>query len=205
MYSKVKLGLYGRTAEDLIVFARNIVTSMTGNVSFPTPVDLAEISAAADALESATESALNGGRIQHLAKREAVEALRKLLRNEGAYVQSASDGDANKILSAGMLVNKKPQPVGVLPAPKDLLATVSNFEGAIDLDWARVDGGRSYTVYINSGDPNDDKAWTPVYATTKSRATITDLSPGTFYWFKVAANGAAGMGPVSDASRSVAA
>jgi len=46
---------------------------------------------------------------------------------------------------------------------------------------------------------------TPVYATTKSKAMISDLTPGTFYWFKVVAHGMAGRSPASEFAMGLAA
>lgn len=104
-----------------------------------------------------------------------------------------------------MRVADPAQPIGQLPAPTNLLAKVSDFRGAVELNWDPVHGSRNYTVYINETDPQDDKAWVPVHATTKSKATITDLDPGSFYFFKVAAYGTAGLGPASDVAEGLAA
>lgn len=204
--SKVKLGLARRNDEDLLVFSRTVVTNMTGNANFPTPTPaLADVTAAADAFETAIEAAAGGGVVLTEQKNVARATLLELMRQLGYYVQSASEGDKEKILTSGMDVARTPTPIGQLPAPGNLLTRFSDFSGVVDLDWDSVYGSTLYTVEINETDPNEEKAWTPVHSTTKSKASISALEPGTFYWFRVRANGAAGVGPASDPARGLAA
>ena len=179
---------------------------MTGNPNFLTPnPPLLDLTAAANELLAAIEAAKNGGKTQFLAKRKAVANVQKLLKQVGAYVQNISDGDEVVIDSAGFDTARKPEPVGILPAPSALAATISSFEGAVDLDWDPVAGSHSYTVYMKDSDPDDGQPWLAVHATTKSGASISDLESGKFYWFRVTAFGAAGSSPVSDPARSFAA
>ena len=42
---------------------------------------------------------------------------------------------------------------------------------------------------------SDGVTFVPVAYPLKTRVTITGLAVGQFYWFRVAANGAAGLGP----------
>jgi hypothetical protein len=45
---------------------------------------------------------------------------------------------------------------------------------------------------------------TPPATATKSKATVTGLTSGTRYWFRVAAIGSAGQGPWSDPATAIA-
>lgn len=134
-----------------------------------------------------------------------MKGLLDLMRDLGFYVQSASGGVAQKIIDAGMDVRKLATPVGLPNAPVNLEAMVSNYRGAVDLNWNPVNGSRNYTVFITESDPKTSDDWTPVHATTKSKAMISDLTPGTFYWFKVVAHGTAGLSPASDYTMGLAA
>ena len=204
---KVKLGLYAMNAEELVSYSNNVVTQMTGNPNFPSPdPDLAYISAVADVLQITCMEALNGGKLQTVRKQIAFEELKKAMRLLGTYIELISKGDAGKIMSAGVQVHKKKEKVGILTSPLGLSTRVSDYSGTIELRWKRVEKNKGYTVYMCSGDPSlPDAVWTPIAMTTKSKCSITDLEPGTFYWFKVATLSAAGTSGFSDPARGLAA
>jgi len=206
-FNKVKLGVYAMNAEELVSYSHNVVTQMTGNPNFPSPdPDLAYIAAVADVLQIACMEALNGGKLQTVRKQIAFEELKKAMRLLGTYIELISKGDAGKILSAGVQIHKKKAKVGLLPSPSGVQAKVSNYSGTIELRWKRVDKNKGYTIYMCSGDPLKPEAiWTPIAMTTKSKCSITDLEPGTFYWFKVATLSVAGTSGFSNPARGLAA
>jgi hypothetical protein len=199
--AKVKLNLRYLTVTEKVQFARQIVTSLTGNASFINPEPpLADVVDSANALEMAFNTAT-------IARQNALEktslmddastTLDSLLSKLGNYVDSTSDGDEAKILSAGMSVKAKSVPIGSLPQPTSLAATAGDMEGEIDLTWDKVHGAKSYVIeYIP--DPITPTGWKSGGVSTKSYASVTSLPSGTKYWFRVAAVGAAGQGPWSD-------
>ena len=204
--SLVRQGLYRLTIAQLIIYVRNIITLMTDNANYLTPTPpLVHITTAVDKLEATAEATLNGGTTQHIAKRAALKAVIDLMRQLGVYVQLTSGGDAQKISEIGMGIRKDATPAGLPLAPVNLATRVSNYSGAVDLDWNPVEGSRNYTVFITENDPKVSDDWAPVYATTKSKARISDLTPGTFYWFKVVAHGTAGLSPASEFAMGLAA
>ena len=206
-FNKVKLGLYAMNAEELVSYSHNVITQMTGNPNFPSPdPDLTYIQAVSDVLLAACIEARDGGKLQTVRKHIAFEELKKAMRLLGTYIELVSKGDASTILSAGVHIHKKKEKVGLLTSPLGLSTRVSDFSGTIELRWKRVEKNKGYTVYMCSGDPSlPDAVWTPIAMTTKSKCSITDLEPGTFYWFKVATLSAAGTSGFSDPARGLAA
>ncbi|MFA5793583.1 MAG: fibronectin type III domain-containing protein [Candidatus Brocadiia bacterium] len=199
--SKVRLNLSRLPIPAKIEFADRVVAQMTGNPNFTTPNPaLADITAK----KSALETAYNGALIARQAAKAATElmadcekALDSALAMEALYVENASGGDLQKIISAGMNVKDPSAPIGALPAPADLSATAGDEDGRIDLNWEPVRGAKSYAIEMTT-DPNVPESWVPKKNSTESFASIKGLTSGTKYWFRVAAVGAAGQGPSSD-------
>ena len=107
---------------------RQVVTSMTGNANFATPSPtLASVTAKADDLETtyndaqaARLTAQQKTNLQTDSSQTADSSMTQL----AAYVENITAGDAAKIQSAGMALRAEGAPIGTLPAPTDLAATV---------------------------------------------------------------------------------
>jgi hypothetical protein len=74
---------------------------------------------------------------------------------------------------------------------------LGDFEGSVDVAVDRVRGAGSYLVQ-KSQTPDTPGSWQQAAISTKSSCTVTGLTSGQHYWFRVAAIGAAGQGPWSD-------
>jgi len=199
--NKIKLNLRNMNYSEKLQFARQIVTSMTGNANFTTPDPaLAAVTTAADELETAYNEA-NVARQDAAAKASTQDdkdySLDMILVKLANYVENASSGDESKILSAGMGLRSKPAPIGALSLPSGLTATAGDKEGEIDLSWDRVNGAKSYVVE-QSPEPLTSTSWKQVTISTKSSFTVLGLVSGSKYWFRVSGIGAAGQGPWSD-------
>ncbi len=81
--------------------------------------------------------------------------------------------------------------------------TIGNHEGELDLSWDAVSGARSYLIQKRT-DPNTPSSWTHAGTSTKSSITISGLTSGTRYWFRVSAVGAAGQSGWSDPATKIA-
>ena len=101
------------------------------------------------------------------------------------------------------LVRKDSNPLGVLPAPTDVLAKIGDMEGTVDVKWKKVVGAKSYVVEIATDLATAN--WAYAGASTSAKFTATGLTTGKKYMFRVAALGAAGLSPQSDPAISMAA
>ncbi|HBB96845.1 MAG TPA: hypothetical protein DC054_15815 [Blastocatellia bacterium] len=119
------------------------------------------------------------------------------------YVESVAGNDETLISSAGM-DTRAPASASTMPdPPSGLEATVGDRDGEIDLSWDPVSSARSYVIQ-QSPDPPSATTWTHAGASTKSSTTITGLTPGTRYWFRVSAIGAIGQSGWSDPATKIA-
>ncbi|MFT5469561.1 MAG: hypothetical protein ACI8UO_004682 [Verrucomicrobiales bacterium] len=200
--AKVKLNLRAKSDAELKTFGEGHDESMTGNPNFPTPepdgVGFATVlsdystklaaKSVADATAKAATAAKDAARIE----------FEDALNVRGRYVDTASGGDLEKILSSGFESRAPATPIGNLPAPIDFLATMGDMPGEIDLTWSRVTGASTYMVECRENLP--EAQWELIKPVTPSKATVPNLVSGTEYAFRVAGVGAAGQGPWSDIS-----
>jgi hypothetical protein len=199
--TRVALKLKDKTNPEDIEFARSVVTAMTGNANFPTPLPhLLDVTTAANELETAYTEALGGDvnkKAIQLSKRKTLDAL---LTKLGAYVQDTSAGDELIIRSAGMEVQSRATPVGVLPAPENLKLTDGGNEGSLLLKWRKVKKASSYLLQI-SIDDNDPAKWNFLATTTVAKYLAINLPSGTVQYFRIAATNAAGQSTWSGVER----
>lgn len=202
--SKPKLELQKKKKTELATFIQNIVTNMTGNPHFtapnPTPSPaLATVTAAV----TAYSAALADAELKKTAALLATSALNTAKRNLetlatalASYVEGRALGDEGIILSSGMPTRSIGSPNGLLPAPDDLSATAGDNEGEVDLTWDPEDGAVSYEIECKTH--TDASVWEKVKTVTASKLTVTALTPGLPYAFRVRAINAAGPGAWSD-------
>lgn len=198
--AKVKLGVYHLPLLEKIELARQIVTKLTGNAAFTTPVPaLLVVSGTANTAEAAYNEAQAAQLTskQKTAAQDAQEtALNAVLTQLAAYVESASGGDEAKILSTGLSVRSAPVSIGTPAQVQALAATAGDDEGEIDLSWDAAAGAKSYSIELST--VGGTGPWTPCRIVTKSSATVDGLTPGARVWFRVNAIGTAGSSPWSD-------
>jgi hypothetical protein len=207
VYYYVVVGLTRISPFALLAKARNMVELMTGNPAFATPVPaLAVVSAAADRLEAAINAfVLNPGPRERSERDMAFDALKGVVVDLAGYVQSASNGDRKVIESAGLAVRRDPSPVGELPAPTGVTAQMNPIQGRIDVRWSATRGRLFYRLFICSGDPADEKSWELLVQTGKNRFAATDLQSDKVYFFRVQAQGVAGLSALSEVANAKAA
>ncbi len=215
---KVSLRLGERPTNDKIEYSRNVVISITGNSNFTTPnPPLASVTTAANDTETASIAAIDGGKNKTATMHAKEAILDNILSQLGNYVEAtanaaaAAGGDAQAIiLSAGMDF-KRPKNKAPLPLAPAGLTGVSIVEGAIDLKWKSVKYARAYIIEIS----NDITAggvisttvpesgarafyvWSINDVCTKVKFTVSGLTSGTKYAFRVYAIGTAGKGAAS--------
>jgi hypothetical protein len=175
---------------------------MTGNATFATPnPTLASLTTLKTTLATkiaAYNTALAAAATALSDRDTAVATLGATLTQLAAYVENITAGDPVKIESAGMSVRNTPAPVGMLPQVQSLVATASDFDGALDLGWDAVPGAGSYEVHT-SADPVTLTSWNFKDVSNKSSTTLNSFTSGTKIWVRVRAVGADNnKGPWSD-------
>ena len=196
--SKVKIGFNGLQVPMQVDRARHIVTRMTGNVSFLTPVPpLADISTAAGNLETAYNESRgrDKNKVQIMRLRRA--ELLALVTQLAAYVQSISNGNEEVILSSGFDVVHRGTPQPPVEKVANLRAFTGSVSGSIKLLWNRTIGARVYMVQIAT-DTASGEAFHERGITSKTRIKIDGLTPGIQYRVRAAAIGKNGFGNWSD-------
>jgi hypothetical protein len=173
-----------------------IVTAMTGNVNFTTPnPDLAVVETARSELAAAHQTALDGGKSAKADQRTKNLALNELLRPLRDYVNEIAVGDEDIVLSSGFEASKVPQSIGKMPQVANLEIISGDGDGSVTLKWRVVYGASTYQIQIS----DDGVTYKPQTSTTRSRNNVVEnLIMAKYYYFRVAAVGAAGRGPWSD-------
>lgn len=190
--AKVRLDLFRRSDLNLAQFSQEHVTAMTGNANFPTPTPsapdfLAGLSAFQAAV-SAAEAARVAAREATAVKDEARALLELLLNQRGNYVQSASNGNGPVILSSGFPLKNPPSPVGILPAPINLLIELNGTPGVMLLSWRHVAYARSYIIQCSVANTMT-RDWQPFKTSSVAKLRIEGLTLGQVYAFRIAAVG----------------
>jgi hypothetical protein len=176
---RVSLDFAGYGDADLDEFAGNVVVSLTGNTSFPTPpVAPADLGALVTAFHNAVLAALPGGIQLTAAKNAAREALLDALRKIASYVQGIANHNLDVLLTSGFYANSTNRAQSPLEAP-----TVSDVENLATtkllVRLTPVTNAKSYNVQTNT---NGNGAWTDAGIFTQARRIVLgSLTPGTTY------------------------
>lgn len=196
--AKVALGLDDLSVDEKVTQFATIEQMMGSNSRFDKAVPaLADVRAKCDAM-LAKQTARNQ------AKLVAEQATTELNTAEGeyekaatalaAYVESVAQGDKAVIQSAGMpaVEASAGRPLGKLPAPEGLTATMGDEKGEVDAHWNPIKGARAYAVSYGQSGPDNLTKHTVV---TRSKAELTGLTSGQEVWVQVTAVGAEGGTP----------
>lgn len=205
--AKVKLSLKDLSDSELLELSRAHIAAMAGNANFTTPTpSAASFLTTTDAFEAkmtAKDTAVAAAKEAVLERDDARAAQEDVLRQRGAYVDTTSAGDAIKIASSGFATKAPATPSGLPGQPQSVAASTGDLEHTIELAWDRMRNVNSYVIQ-KCPDPENPANYVLAGISTKSSATIAGLTPGTKYWFRVAAVGAAGQGPWSDPAAKMA-
>lgn len=90
------------------------------------------------------------------------------------------------------------------PGPRPVLnATPGSHDGEIDLSWESLPNAKSYQIE-KCLNPNDATGWSHSAVVTNCKATISGLTSGTRYWFRVATVGTGSPSGWSDPAAEIA-
>lgn len=203
----VTLGYNRVTVKALVGKARNSVTMMTGNAAYPTPdPTLGSITTLASELALADEAFdFNRGKLEKDNRDLCFQNLKASYRDLGAYVQVASSGNKELILSAGFNVRRKATPAGIPQAPPKVLAAATRFQRQLEVTWGASKGRLLYKVYQTTGDPTLEEGWELIAETGKNRLLVDGLDRFRTYSYRIVAMGTAGASPASDHASATAA
>jgi hypothetical protein len=132
------------------------------------------------------------------------------LQNEGTYVETLIQDlpeaqAAATAKSAGMeIADPTGTPVGPMPKVDGLMATQGDTEGEIDLAWHPVKRGLQNYLVETTDDATGQTGWRFATNSRKSTCSVSGLTSGKRYWFRVTAEGAGEPGPVSEPTTKVA-
>jgi hypothetical protein len=205
---KTKLNFRNLSVSAKIAKAKQIVTALTGNPTFPSPnPPLADITAVITQTE--TKSSERDA-AQQLAKTKTtelnafVDELDGVMSQIAGHVDSVAGNDEAKILSAGFdtraAATATSQPP---PPPSSLDTTIGDHDGELDASWDTVAGAKSYVIET-SEDPPTPTGWKHDGVSTKSKFTIEGLQSGKRYWIRVAAINTADQSGWSDPATKIA-
>jgi hypothetical protein len=189
MNYKLKSGLSGLTTAQLVDKAGTVIRNVDGNANFPTPDPaIADLRAAVDVTEEYMEKAELGFK-PDIDRRNVESAnLLKLMRRLASYVDFTANGNKGIIISSGFEVRRKPEPTGPLGRPVSFAAERSEISGEVILDWKAVPHAKAYQVEYTTSDPaSPDAEWIADTVTSKSKTTVSNLTKGTDYYFRVRA------------------
>ncbi len=177
----------------------SIISSITGNANFPTPVpSIAVIEAAADNFSSALVKAQTGNRADVADKNAKRETLLAALRQLCSYVNLTANGDAAMLLTSGFDVSKDPQP-SIISKPEIIRLENGVASGTLQLSVKAVKGAYSYLHEYTTDATLAPNSWVSSMSTS-AKATLTNLQPGTVYYCRVAAVGSNNQVLYSDAA-----
>ncbi|SRR5258707_14459601 len=99
---------------------------------------------------------------------------------------------------AGLNVRNVAGSIGQLPAPGSLIILPGRNPGTVTLRWKRVQGATTYLIQY-AASATLPSAFNHEESVTRTKQGITALVSGVRYWFRVAALGAAGPSPWTNA------
>jgi hypothetical protein len=193
---KVSLAFAQMSDADLSAFTQNVIDSLTGNASFPTPaVSEANLTTALTAFDDALAAAAQGGPQETAAKNTARDALIVLLRQEAYYVQGAAGDDLAKLLSSGFnsISTNRAQSQLVVPV---IVGIANEMSTQLTVHLQPVANARAYETQVKNGTGGFQPAGT---FTQARRLVLTGLTPGQTYTVQArAVGGSTGYSDWSD-------
>ena len=165
----------------LIIDVQAILTMMAANAAiFSTPAPtLAAVTTALTNFRNAVAAAADGGTALTAAKNAARAALVALMRNLASYVQVTCNGSMENLLLSGFPPQSNNRaPIGVLPAPGNLVVTLGARSGELDASVTPVYGAAIYNWEVTV---QGQTAVVQKQQTTAASATFDNLTPATAY------------------------
>lgn len=167
---------------ELNVFARYVITQLTGNSNFTFRAGtLDQLIAQHTAFDKALGAAIDGGKLLTKKKRDAKKALAATLQYAASVVNLQAENDILKLVSSGFILAKEPTPKGKLPVPKKF-KVMHDPEGlGIRLQVAANKNAHVYLFFVGPVTDTYDVELLRPYCSTKRTRYIRNLQPGVKY------------------------
>ncbi len=172
------------------------IDKLTGNAFFPTTTPpIAVLQTLADDLGE-TIIAIDAGNLALIPHRETLMlSAENVIRQLSYDIQKQSEGDAEKIQSAGFEVRKGKGASHEVDKPLNL-RTAPTGPGKVKLRYKKIAYSRMNFIEMSSNPATG--TWTPIGKTSRSSFDVTGLTPGALYYFRVYGSNNLGDGPPSD-------
>jgi hypothetical protein len=167
----------------------HVIEKMTNNANFPDPLpSLEELENKVSAFDKALGKVQNGTKEDTYFKNELRVEFEKMMKNEGMYVQVASNGNVGIMLSSGFDVSKEPEFVGPLEKPTGLTVKPGRNNGSVEISCDKVNHAVFYEYLLTKFPITPSSIWEKLVS-TKGKLLIENLEQGAQYGFKVAGGG----------------
>ncbi|MFT3844315.1 MAG: hypothetical protein QM725_04630 [Lacibacter sp.] len=194
---RVSLSFNRYTDGDLESKVHTIISNLTGNTLFPSPVpSVAVLSAAAAAYSEALVTAKTGNRSAIAEKNSRRLQLIDVLRNIGSYVNFVSAGDISAILTSGFSLTKEQSAV-VIGKPENFRVVNGVNSGDLELMVNRVKGATAYLHEFTTDASLQTQGWISL-ASSSRKLIISNLQAGVRYYCRVGVVGTRGQLVYSD-------
>jgi len=196
--AKIKTNVSHIPVPQKLIRGAEFITMGTSNPNVPGNAALITAMTAAQttlqAAEAAAEEARNTAKQKTADRNAARAAWMTAVTNLAGFTQSATSGNAGKILSAGFDIANPPVPLPVPVAVTGLTVALNGTPGHSKVSWNGVPEADGYLVQ-GSPDPITPTSWQMPQIAMKPACDTNGATAGQKYWYRVAAFNAAGQGP----------
>lgn len=181
----------------LLTKSRQILTAMTGNPHFTTPVPaLSVLEQAIDDFDAELQKG-EGGSFESALKNQKRDGLIAVLHSLGRYVDFEADGDEVIILSSGFPVTKKRESRPPVAPVTILKVTDGANPGEAVVRFKRDRNATGYNCQYTTDPMGAGSVWQSQHGTT-SKMVVGNLEGGKTYWFRIVTLGRKGQQAMSD-------
>lgn len=175
---KLALNIQGLDANGIYMYANDVKVALTGNANFPiSQTYLAALTTArTDLYNAITELVPNSIKIKSKVKKVV-----KILMFIKANAEYEANDDELKAITSGFVIKQSN-----VPKPKVFNATQGSVSGSVYLE-SPYAGNRASYVWEIITDPINQNTWSQLKVTNNASYTVSGLTPGVKYWFRVKA------------------
>lgn len=194
----------GWNAPKVSAYTRKFVAKLTGHPDFTEPwpawvASLKQLTEKSIALDKADLEAESRDTYK-IAHRNNLNAdLKKDLRGSIQHVELVAQGNAELLISLGLIMRKVPVRRKTPPAMLAPLLTVvqGKVSGTLSGKVIMCPGAKMYLVQITDGDPTVEANWERVELFSTQDFQVTGKTPGKTYYVRARCYGRSGTGPWS--------